>query len=59
MKKNLHILTRPDDPTAAQVIAAQRQRTELEINVVDLSRPEPDYRALLREIFAADSVAVW
>ena len=59
MIKNLHILTRPDDPTAAQVIAAQRQRPDLEINVVDLSRPEPDYRALLREIFAADAVAVW
>ena len=59
MKKTLHILTRPDDAMAAQVIAIQRQRADLAVSVVDLTQPEPDYRALLREIFAAESVAVW
>jgi hypothetical protein len=59
MSVHLHILTRPEDAVAAEVIAIQRQGADREIRVVDLTQPEPDYAALLAEIFAADSVAVW
>jgi len=55
----LHIRTRPDDPLADQVIATQRSKAELQVKVVHLTAPEPDYGKLLEEIFAADSVAVW
>jgi hypothetical protein len=59
MRAILHILTRPDDSLAQEVIAAQRQRPDLQIKVVNLIAPEPDLRKLLEEIFTADSVEVW
>jgi hypothetical protein len=60
MTKQLHILTRPTDTLATEVIAAQQNRVaDLEVIVVDLTQGPPDYSALLEQIFAADSVAVW
>lgn len=59
MKNVLHILTRPDDSLALTIIGAQEVDPELRVRVVDLTWPEPDYRALLDEIFAAESVSVW
>ena len=55
----LHILTKPDDPLAQAVLARQQQQPELRIEVADLTRVEPDYPELLRQIFSADSVQVW
>jgi len=59
MRVVLHILTRPDDTLAREIIARQREKLDQEVNVVDLTAAEPDYVRLLQEIFAADSIAVW
>ena len=55
MPRVLHILTRPSDDLAAGILA----ETPPEAVVVDLTAPDPDYAALLDEIFKADSVQVW
>jgi hypothetical protein len=55
----LHILTRSDDPLAEKMIEGQRRRSEREVTVVDLTVPEPDYRALVRAVFSIESVHVW
>ncbi len=59
MRQILHILTQTNDPLAAQTIAAQRQQPDHQVRVADLTVPEADYRALLQEIFSADSIEVW
>jgi hypothetical protein len=59
MRTILHVLTKPDDSLASNVIAAQRNQKDQQIKVVDLTKTEPDYARLLEEVFAADSVAVW
>ena len=62
MPVQLHILTRPDDALASEVIAQQvKLSLEIEVRVVLLTEetPSPDYAVLLEQIFAADSVAVW
>jgi hypothetical protein len=59
MPQVLHILTAPAEPFVQDLIARQRACHERTVTVVDLTAPEPDYRALLEAIFAADSVAVW
>ena len=59
MSKLLHILTKPNDPLATKIIETQRSQPKREVKVVDLTKPDPDYRALLKEIFAADSAQVW
>ena len=55
----LHILTKPEDSLARNIISIQRQSPQTKIEVVDLTEPDPDYRSLLEKIFAADSVEVW
>jgi hypothetical protein len=55
----LHILTRPEDTFSREIIAQQKAGTETEIEVVDLTIPQPDYKALLEKIFTADSVETW
>jgi len=59
MRVALHILTQPGDTLPREVIAKLRQVPEEEIKVFDLTADNPDYRGLVQEIFAADSVAVW
>jgi hypothetical protein len=59
MRAVLHIITRPNDALAADVIRRQREQEGLHVKVIDLTATEPDYRALLREIFRAGSVEVW
>jgi hypothetical protein len=59
MRTLLHIRTEHDDTLADRVIATQRRQADVQVKVVDLAAPEPDYGKLLEEIFAADSVAVW
>jgi hypothetical protein len=59
MRRVLHIVTRADDALAREVIARQREQPDAQREVADLTQPEPDYEALLDQLFAADSVAVW
>jgi hypothetical protein len=59
MRLLLHILTRPDDALARQIIARQQGGGENKTVVADLTQPQPDYKELLENIFAADSVQVW
>jgi hypothetical protein len=55
----LHILTKPDDTLARELVSAQSAQPENRVEVVDLTQPQPDYTVLVEKIFAADSVAVW
>jgi len=59
MPRTLHILTRPDDTLANEIIACQKSNQTGELNIVDLTHPNPDYKTLLEKIFAADSVETW
>jgi hypothetical protein len=59
MPRVLHILTRPDDALAREVIARQKSVAGNEVEVVDLTVAEPDYKELAEKIFAADSVESW
>ncbi len=59
MRAILHILTHPTDEWSQQLIAAEQALPDCRIEVVDLTRPEPDYQDLLEKIFIADSVQVW
>ncbi|HEX3718215.1 MAG TPA: hypothetical protein VH595_09615 [Verrucomicrobiae bacterium] len=52
-------MTRPEDTFSREIIAQQKAGTETEIEVVDLTIPQPDYKALLEKIFTADSVETW
>ncbi len=57
--KSLHILTHSEDEFALSVIGHQRDLAETEVEIVDLTVAEPDYKQALEAIFEADSVAVW
>ena len=59
MATALHILTKPNDALAVDIIAQQRIQGGQKVDVVDLTVDPPDYADLLERIFAADSVAVW
>jgi len=58
MKKILHVLTNENDALASEVLS-QQQSPEWKLEIIDLTRGQPDYPALVRKIFEADSVAVW
>jgi hypothetical protein len=55
----LHILTRPDDGLAREIITLQQSGGENKTTVMDLTKPQPDYKQLLENIFAAESVQIW
>jgi hypothetical protein len=59
MRQILHILTTPNDSLEQQISSAQEQEAEVAVQRFDLTVAEPDYRALLHAIFAADSIEVW
>jgi hypothetical protein len=59
MPRVLHILTRPNDALAREVMALQKNGGGNKVEAVDLTPPSPDYKALLEKIFAADSVECW
>ncbi|HUD48194.1 MAG TPA: hypothetical protein VMR33_15285 [Candidatus Baltobacteraceae bacterium] len=59
MPRILHILTRPDDALALEIIARQKENNRDRIQIVDLRTPRPDYADLLEKIFAAESVESW
>ena len=58
MRTILHILTRPEDELAREMIAKQRTLADTKVEIVELTDAEPDYGALIEAIFAADSVEV-
>jgi len=58
MRTILHILTRPEDELTDELIGKQRTLNETKVEVVKLTNGEPDYDALVENIFAADSVEV-
>jgi hypothetical protein len=59
MPRVLHILTRPDDALAQAIMAQQKSADGNKVAVVDLTLPQPDYKALLEKIFAAESIQSW
>jgi hypothetical protein len=59
MRAILHILTKPEDSLARDVIASQKELPDCNVETVDLSSPDVDYSELLEKIFAAHSVEVW
>jgi hypothetical protein len=59
MRIVLHILTRPDDKLAWEIITRQQRGRANKIEVDDLTRAHPNYKDLLENIFAADSVQTW
>jgi hypothetical protein len=59
MRRVVHILTRPDDALARVLIDRQKAAAGNEVEVVNLTRPDRDYKTLLEKIFAADSVESW
>ena len=59
MARILHILTRPDDVLAREIIARQKQNPRDRIEIADLTKSGADYGELLEKIFAADSVESW
>ncbi|MDB6024614.1 MAG: hypothetical protein JWM68_837 [Verrucomicrobiales bacterium] len=59
MRTFLHILTKPEDTLANELIAKENALPEVKTEIVDLNAGEPDYKALLEKILAADSVQVW
>jgi len=59
MQTILHILTRDDDPLAADVLTGQQQQPGITVQTFDLTQPQPNYARLVEQIFQADSVQVW
>ena len=55
----LHILTKPDDSLAREIISRQKDLPDCSVETVDLRSPDVDYPALLEKIFTAGSVEVW
>jgi hypothetical protein len=59
MPRVLHILTRPNDVLARDMIARQKKGDRIKVEMVDLTPPAPDYKELLEKIFSAESVECW
>ena len=59
MRRILHIVNDPDDAFPREILREQQAQGTFEVTVVDLSAADLDRRALLIEIFKADSVQVW
>jgi len=59
MRKILLIVTKRLYPFDEVVIAHESHLPGCEVKSVHLTAEEPDYRALIHAIFAADSIQVW
>ena len=57
MKTALQLLTGAQPEVAKQF--TQQPDSEWKTEVVDLTRKDIDYRAVLQKVFAADSIQVW
>jgi hypothetical protein len=58
-RQTLQLLVRPADELAQELVCEQQALPGLVVIVRDLTIAGPDYRRLLEDIFAADSVSVW
>ena len=59
MPIRLHLITRPQDPLAQEVVRRHFEVEGAQIRVIDLTTGPVDYTALVEAIFEADSVLVW
>lgn len=59
MRTVLHILTRPADDLVQAIMREQQPHPETKVLVADLTGNEPDYAALVKQVFEANSVEVW
>jgi hypothetical protein len=59
MPRVLHILTQPEDALARESARAHEVNGTVDIDVLDLTVPDPDYARLVERLFAADAVIVW
>lgn len=59
MPTQLHILSRPADELVTTLLERERAAGQTQVEVVDLTQPNPDYGALVDRVFAADSVVTW
>lgn len=59
MKRILHIVTDRQVEPLDEVLARQRERTDVEVVEFDLTTQAPDYAKLLEAVFEADAVSVW
>lgn len=59
MRHILHILTKPADALAQEIIARQSENPELKVKVMDLAASNPDYKMLLEKVFQSDSIETW
>jgi hypothetical protein len=55
----LHIITRPEDALAREILTRQDSNGGKKVVVADLTQPNTDYKRLLENVFAADSIQVW
>ena len=55
----LHVLTRPADQMAKEIVTRQREGRGYKIETVDLTLKVPDYGLLLEKLFTADSIEIW
>jgi len=58
MAKILHLLTRPEDALAAEMITRQKAAGHA-VDIVNLTVESPDYREVVKKIFQAESVDTW
>ena len=58
MKTILQILTRPQDPLPEQA-RLTAEPGDYCFEIIDLTKGEPDYDALLEAVFCADRIQVW
>ena len=59
MRTILHILTRPEEELARDLIERQRALPDTQVEVVALMDDPPNYDEVVERIFSADSVEVW
>jgi hypothetical protein len=59
MRHLLHIVTKPDDGFAEVMLKNEQALANTKVEVVDLTKKNPDYDQLVEKIFAADSIQAW
>lgn len=59
VKRILHVVTRPMEAPVEQLIRDQGLLPAHQVVIHRLDEGEPDYRLLLKEVFAADSIQCW
>ena len=60
MAQRLHLITRPQDSLAQEVVRRHAQAEgDSQVQILDLTAGAVDYPALVEAIFASDSIQVW